>query len=130
MIVKVGSINSIFQGLFGFFFLFFSSVTVGLAIDLGNIDDGKMIAEEFCSGCHSISKEGDSPFSEAPPFREIVKKWPPESLAEALTEGIVVGHEAMPVFEFGPEVLADFLAYLSTLSDNDEMNETRPENGP
>ncbi len=76
---------------------------------------GQRIAEQLCSGCHSIKSEGKSPFAPAPPFRDIVQKYPPENLAEALSEGIVVGHDAMPEFQFGPEVLSDFLAFLDAL---------------
>lgn len=121
MILKSGSIRFLCYVLFSLCFLFFVPITLGKAADLGNKDNGRMISEQLCSGCHSISKKGESPFSKAPPFRDFLKKWSLESLAEALTEGIVVGHEAMPEFQLGPEVLADFLAYLSTLSDNDPI---------
>ena len=126
MILKSASINFLFYTLFGLSVLFFVPITLATAADLGNKDNGKMIAEQLCSGCHSIYNKGDSPFAKAPPFRDFLKKWSPESLAEALAEGIVVGHEAMPEFQFGPEVLADFLAYLSTLSNKDPVLETFP----
>lgn len=119
MILKLSFLNFIFPGLFGLCLLLASSMSPVEAAESGDIEDGKLIAETLCSGCHSISAEGDSPFSKAPPFHQVVKNWSPEILAKALSEGIVVGHEAMPEFQFGPEVLADFLAYLSTLPKND-----------
>jgi mono/diheme cytochrome c family protein len=126
MILKSATINFLFYPLFSLSIMFFVPTTLAIAANLGNKDNGKMIAEQLCSGCHSIYNKGDSPFAKAPPFRDFLKNWSPESLAEALAEGIVVGHEAMPEFQFGPEVLADFLAYLSTLSDKDPEIGTFP----
>ena len=38
----------------------------------------------------------------APPFRLLPQRYPVEHLAEALAEGIVTGHPAMPQFKFHP----------------------------
>lgn len=79
---------------------------------------GKALAEANCQKCHATGAEGPSPLADAPPFREIVKKWPPENLAEALAEGIVVTHEGveqMPGFQFEPEEIDNLIAYLNTL---------------
>ncbi len=77
---------------------------------------GQQIAEKLCARCHAIGKKGESPLKEAPPFRTFAAKWPTESLEEALAEGIVVGHEAMPEFQFQPDEIGAFLAYLKILS--------------
>lgn len=119
MIVKLSFLNLITRSLIVLCLLFIFSVAPVEATESGDAEDGKTIAETLCSGCHSISAVGDSPFPKAPPFHQVVKNWSPENLAKALSEGIVVGHEAMPEFQFGPEVLADFMAYLSTLSKKD-----------
>ena len=76
---------------------------------------GKAIAEEKCARCHAIGKTGTSPLAQAPLFRDVVKRYPVDNLAEALAEGITVGHEAMPEFELSPEQIADLLNYLATL---------------
>lgn len=79
---------------------------------------GKAVAEANCQKCHAIGPDGPSPLADAPPFREIVKQWPPENLAEALAEGIVVTHEGvdqMPTFQFEPEEIDNLIAYLNTL---------------
>ena len=81
----------------------------------GEAELGRAFAEAECSICHAIGKGGDSPFKEAPPFHEIVTFYPPESLAEALAEGIVTGHPGMPQFELEPDQIGDFIAYLETL---------------
>jgi hypothetical protein len=52
----------------------------------------------------------------APPFRELPKRYPVDHLAEALAEGIVTGHPAMPEFTFTPREIEALLSYLSTLA--------------
>ena len=79
-------------------------------------EKGQEIANELCARCHSITRDGESPFAEAPPFRTFVAKWPLESLEEALAEGIVVGHPAMPEFIFGPEDIQNLLSYIGSLN--------------
>ena len=51
----------------------------------------------------------------APPFRELSKRYPIENLAEALAEGIVVGHPAMPRFTFEPREINALLSHISGL---------------
>ncbi len=86
--------------------------------EMGDAAAGRALAERNCQRCHAIGATGDSPAAEAPPFREIVKQWPPEDLAESLAEGIEVGHSAqvdMPNFAFEPKDIDDLIAYLNTL---------------
>lgn len=77
---------------------------------------GRAIAQAQCARCHAIGKEGKSPMALAPPFREIPQRYPVEHLAEALAEGIVVGHPAMPEFVFDPPEIDALLSYLQSLS--------------
>lgn len=68
-----------------------------------------------CARCHAIDATSLSPEPKAPPFREVVKKYNPDDLEEALAEGIVTGHNKMPVFSFSPEEVTAIIAYLDTL---------------
>lgn len=77
---------------------------------------GQAIAERLCSRCHSVRSEGDSPMGLAPPFRELPKRYPVENLAEALAEGIVTGHPAMPRFTFTPREIDALLTYMNSLA--------------
>jgi cytochrome c len=80
------------------------------------IKAGHQIARRFCARCHAIGEKGQSPNPDAPPFRQIAAKRNVSDLEEALGEGIVVGHPAMPQFRFsGPDVGA-LIAYLKSLS--------------
>jgi hypothetical protein len=56
----------------------------------------------------------------APPFRDLTKRYPVDNLAEALAEGIVTGHPAMPHFTFEPREIDALLRYISSLGSLDE----------
>ncbi len=80
------------------------------------IEKGRKLAQEKCSICHSVTKTGDSPNKDAPPFRTFADRWPLESLEEALAEGIVTGHEGMPEFVLDPPEIDAFLTFLEELN--------------
>ena len=76
---------------------------------------GQRLAEANCSRCHAVGRTGDSPLPIAPPFRTLHTRYPVESLAEALAEGIVTGHPSMPEFRLEPDQIDNLIAYLKTL---------------
>jgi cytochrome c len=76
---------------------------------------GKTFALNNCAKCHSIDKVSPSPLKIAPPFRTLHKRYPIETLGEALAEGIYTGHPTMPAFQLEPDQIGDLLAYLKTL---------------
>ena len=89
-----------------------------IASSLSRADDiaaGKKLVEANCSRCHAVGPTGDSPLAKAPPFREVVTRYPPESLGEALVEGIVTGHNEMPEFVFEADQATKIIAYLDSL---------------
>jgi mono/diheme cytochrome c family protein len=51
----------------------------------------------------------------APPLRTLHNRYPVETLAEALAEGISTGHPAMPEVELNPDQIHDLLTFLKTL---------------
>ncbi|MFO1107987.1 MAG: cytochrome c [Bradyrhizobium sp.] len=76
---------------------------------------GKTFVLTHCSRCHAIDKASPSPLKIAPPFRELHKKYPIETLQEALAEGISTGHPTMPEFRLDPDQINDVLSYLKSL---------------
>lgn len=80
-----------------------------------DIEAGQALAEKHCASCHAITTTGESPHKNAPSFRDVAGRYPVETLAEALAEGITVGHEDMPEFTFTPEEIDDLLSYLASL---------------
>jgi mono/diheme cytochrome c family protein len=77
---------------------------------------GRALAEAKCARCHAVGARGASPVSPAPPFRTLPQRYPVESLAEALAEGIVVGHPMMPEFQLEPPEIDALLAYIESLA--------------
>ena len=77
---------------------------------------GLSIATQKCARCHAVAKTDKSKHAEAPPFREVVTRYPPEHLAEALAEGIVSGHPDMPEFTFQPDEIEALIAHLNSLA--------------
>ena len=76
---------------------------------------GKALAQKHCARCHNIELTGTSSEKLAPPFRTFIKKWPVSYLEEALAEGIVVGHDIMPEFEFEPKDITNLLDFIDDL---------------
>ena len=83
----------------------------------GDAKAGAAFARQHCAACHAIAGTGASPNPSAPPFRGITKDWPAETVAEALAEGIRIGHEGKPMInlELTIEEVADLVAYIASV---------------
>lgn len=93
-----------------------SPAVPALALDAELVGRGQAILEAKCSACHATATTGSSPLAEAPPFRDLHRKYNVEHLAEALAEGIVSGHPGMPEFIFPPDDIDAIIAYLKSLA--------------
>jgi len=76
---------------------------------------GRAFAQTNCARCHSIDRHTASTLAIAPPFRTLHKKYPIDTLAEALAEGIDTGHPTMPMFVLEPDQINDLLSFLKGL---------------
>jgi cytochrome c len=76
---------------------------------------GRTILKDFCAGCHSIGKRGDSPQPGAPPFRALARSFDLDRFADDLTRGILSGHPGMPEFKFSEDDARAVNAYLRTI---------------
>ena len=76
---------------------------------------GKTFTLTNCARCHSIDRVTQSPLKIAPPFRSLHNRYPVETLAEALAEGINTGHPTMPEFQLEPDQIHDLLSYMKSL---------------
>ena len=76
---------------------------------------GRELAQRLCARCHAIAPKGSSPLPKAPPFRTIASSYSVWLLQEALAEGIVTGHAAMPEFKLKPREIGNLLGYMATL---------------
>lgn len=82
-----------------------------------SIEAGRHMAEIKCAGCHAIGAAGESRHPSAPPFRTLSHNYPVNALEEALAEGILVGHPAMPEFRLTPAEIDDLVAYLQSVQE-------------
>lgn len=88
------------------------------AVAPGNPRAGRQIAQQRCAACHSIAGTRASPVPAAPRFSRLARRFPIDSLGEALAEGIGVRpHEnvQMPEYVLEPQEIADLLAYLRSI---------------
>ncbi len=80
-----------------------------------DVKHGAELLQRDCARCHAVGKSGASPHKDAPAFRTLGKRYPIDSLEEALAEGIVSGHPDMPEFEYDLGDVGDIIAYLKSI---------------
>lgn len=78
---------------------------------------GEALLTRNCSRCHAIGAAGLSPHPEAPPFRTLARRYPIDGLAEALAEGLFVGHPDMPQFTFESRDVGAIISYLKSIQE-------------
>jgi cytochrome c len=83
-----------------------------------NLARGQAIVAENCGRCHAVGAEGPSPLAAASPFRTLGERYPIADLEEALAEGILTGHPAMPQLSFDPQDVAAIITYIQSLQKN------------
>jgi cytochrome c len=76
---------------------------------------GEVLVKRHCGGCHAAGRTGASREPAAPPLRELHRRYEPEMLSEALAEGILTGHPAMPAFRFQPKDVRSIILYLNAI---------------
>ncbi len=79
---------------------------------------GEALLSRNCACCHATGTGGASPHPEAPPFRTLSRRYPVEGLAEALAEGLFVGHPDMPQFAFEPQDVGAIISYLKSIQEH------------
>ena len=63
-----------------------------------------------------VEAVGASPLKQAPPMREIYRRFAPRELQAELSEGMVSRHRTMPQIDFSDEDVDAILAYLYALA--------------
>jgi len=86
--------------------------TYGAEDDPGLAASGRQIVVQECASCHAIDQESMSPRPEAPPMKTLLARYDPDMLANDLIEGVRVGHDDMPRFDFNIIAADAVVAYL------------------
>lgn len=76
---------------------------------------GQSLLARDCGHCHAVGRTDKSLDKEAPAFRSLGKRYPIESLEEALGEGIMSGHPDMPEFKYDANDVGAIIAYLKSI---------------
>jgi len=76
---------------------------------------GEDIARGLCSRCHAIGKSGDSPHPAAPRFRTLDDRTDLGKLARRIREGLLTGHDDMPMFRFDRDDAEAVVAYIRSI---------------
>jgi mono/diheme cytochrome c family protein len=80
------------------------------------ISAGQEIAQSRCASCHAIGSNTKSPLAGAPPLREVLAGYEDdEVLAYRFIEGMRVGHNEMPLFNFDVRSADALIAYLRSI---------------
>ncbi len=104
-----------------------TSALVGLAITIAPVpahsDDaaasvmrGKELAQLLCMRCHAIAGPGPGPEVKSPPFSTLMAKLTLEGVADQLLEGLPMGHDPMPKWQFSEQQAEDLLFYIDSVS--------------
>jgi len=76
---------------------------------------GEEIANGLCSRCHAIGKSGESPLPAAPRFRSLDSQTNLNKLSRRIQEGLMTGHEDMPMFRFDRDDADAMVAYIRSV---------------
>jgi len=93
------------------------AVSAANAQDAVALKRGEALLAKDCSRCHATARTGESRHPQAPLFRTLAKRYPIESLEEALGEGIISGHPDMPEFKFEGDDVGAIIAYLKSIQE-------------
>jgi mono/diheme cytochrome c family protein len=91
----------------------------------GDIAAGKRVAQRYCGSCHAVAK-GGSPLHDAPPFRDLHKRYREGGLPQLLREGMLQPqrmpeegsprrHPRMPMAVLEDDEVTQLTAYLKSL---------------
>jgi mono/diheme cytochrome c family protein len=76
---------------------------------------GAAIARGLCSPCHAIGAAGNSPHAAAPRFRLLDNQIDLSKLSRRIREGLLAGHEDMPMFRFDRDDAEAIVAYIRSI---------------
>ena len=103
------------------------AVAAPAAAESPEVSAGGRLAQRYCGGCHAVAAgPGRSPLADAPPFRDLNRRYPPGGLPQILKEGMIAPidtqeegaitrHPRMPMAELGPDQVFELTAYLQSL---------------
>lgn len=89
------------------------TVALGSTAFAADADNGKTLANRWCSSCHVVDHEQKLATDQAPPFASIAKM--PDFDANKLAFLLLKPHPNMPKLELSRVEIANLADYISTL---------------
>lgn len=81
--------------------------------------EGRAFAQANCASCHALD-DGVSPNPHAPSLRRAARRLPEWAVEASFERGVQIGHSMeMPAFIFEDDDIANLLAYLHSLKEED-----------
>jgi mono/diheme cytochrome c family protein len=78
-------------------------------------EHGKRLVEINCTKCHSVGENGESPLTDAPPFREVALNYDIADLVDGFMEGLAVRHPSMPEWQMTEPQAEAIATYILSL---------------
>jgi mono/diheme cytochrome c family protein len=93
-------------------------------------DPGQALAEQRCSRCHAIGRDGTSPYPGAQPFRNFGRRWRQGQLRDALRTGIIVEHDKadvrVPPMKLNDAEIDALFVYLDSIATKENPAPGKP----
>jgi mono/diheme cytochrome c family protein len=89
------------------------SAVLGSLARAADADDGKALADRWCSSCHVVDHEQKRATDQAPPFASIARM--PAFDANKLAFLLLKPHPNMPSLSLSRAEIADIAQYIATL---------------
>jgi mono/diheme cytochrome c family protein len=93
-----------------------------IADDTASIKRGHELAQLLCMRCHAITGPGPGPEEKSPPFATLVDRLSLEGVADQLLEGLPMGHDPMPKWEFSEQQAEDLLRYIEYIGRKKQLD--------
>lgn len=84
--------------------------------EAASVQRGKELAQLLCMRCHAIEGPGPGTEEKSPPFSTLVPNLTLEGIADQLLEGLPLGHDPMPKWQFSEQQAEDLLLYVESVS--------------
>ena len=92
-----------------------STASAGTAERAPLKQQGRILVEKMCGGCHAIGKDDTSPHVAAPAFRILDRQLDLDSFADRLRRGLLTGHQDMPMFRLSRDDAYAITAYIRSI---------------
>ena len=76
---------------------------------------GLALVRHNCGACHAVESKGNSTHPDAPPFRDLLQRYPIDALEESFIDSIYSQHPDMPVFTVTQDQLDVILYYIAVI---------------